>query len=187
MKLFSVILYSGAMLSSTSVLALDESSSEFSTEPSDTQTNDSRAIASTTFDSSLDDVSESSSDPALQIGSGMVKMAAVYFVEQSGTDLDAAAEELTGVGASYYFKPEGPTFYFQGGFGIRSISFEEGSRLDDGNGSASMLGFGYEAAQGFNIELNFMNIQAEESARLIDASTEPQKYNSKIIFGYQWF
>lgn len=64
---------------------------------------------------------------------------------------------------SYYFLPQSPTFYINGGIGFSSLSapFEENTDTDIGFGF--LIGGGYEFIRHFTVEANLMYGEPQES------------------------
>ena len=78
----------------------------------------------------------------------------VYFLdERSGEDV-IMASGFWGPGVTYYFKPEAPSYFITGGFGVSTLSlpFESHSEIKFGGGLYA--GAGYEFRNHFNVELD---------------------------------
>ncbi|MDH5257270.1 MAG: porin family protein [Gammaproteobacteria bacterium] len=64
---------------------------------------------------------------------------------------------MTGIVAAYYFSSKAPSAYIVGGVGWGNLSFESTSFTDGDDGSAFILGGGYEFMPHHNVELNLFS------------------------------
>lgn len=78
-----------------------------------------------------------------------------FFGESMGEDVTMASG-VSALGVTYYFKPEAPSYFITGGFGLSTLSlpFESHSEIKIGGGL--FAGAGYEFARHFNVELDLL-------------------------------
>jgi len=69
----------------------------------------------------------------------------------------STVSSLTGIGVSYYLKPEAPSWMFSGGLGIAQLK-AYGNTAPSGNysGGGFMLGAGYEFRKYWSVEFNLI-------------------------------
>ena len=78
----------------------------------------------------------------------------VYFLgENEGEDV-IMASGFWGPGVTYYFKPEAPSYFITGGFGVSTLSLPFESHAEIKFGGAVYAGAGYEFKNHFNVELD---------------------------------
>lgn len=121
-----------------------------------------------------DDESKTGAATDFRIGGGVSDQLTLYYVNDVnwfslnnalGNDVTIASG-LGLLGGSWYMKPEGPCFYFNGLIGIASWAtpFESGSK--SGNGFGLGLGAGYEFSKHWSVEgnLGFGSPKIEDGA-----------------------
>jgi hypothetical protein len=70
-----------------------------------------------------------------------------------------ASSGLTAIGASYFLKPEGPSFFFQGSLGLSAynmIDTGDATSVDGMTGIGLALGAGYEFARHWLVDLDLV-------------------------------
>ena len=91
---------------------------------------------------------------------------------------------VSGLGASYYFKPESPSFLLSGGVGYSTWAtpFED---TDPWYGFGFMLGCGYEFTKYFNADFSFTYGISEDSESGISATTTASSFMLTLnVLGY---
>jgi hypothetical protein len=66
------------------------------------------------------------------------------------------ASGVSALGVTYYFKPEAPSYFITGGFGLSSLSLPFESHGDTKWGGGLFAGAGYEFVRHFNVELDLL-------------------------------
>ena len=129
--------------------------------------------------------SDTESDFALatdfKIGYAPTDQLAIYYFEKTGwftmtnilDDDVIVASGVSGVGASYYFAPEAPSFLLSGGLGFASWSlpFEDNGWEDTWYGFGLTAGVGYEFIPHLHAGLDFVWAQAQDNESGIDVTT----------------
>jgi hypothetical protein len=75
--------------------------------------------------------------------------------DSMGEDVTMASG-LWGLGVTYYFKPEAPSYFITGGFGLSTLSLPFESHSDTKEGGGLFAGAGYEFRPHFNVELDLI-------------------------------
>jgi hypothetical protein len=66
------------------------------------------------------------------------------------------ASGVSALGVTYYFKPEAPSYFITGGFGLSTLSLPFESHGETKIGGGLFAGAGYEFARHFNVELDLL-------------------------------
>ena len=90
---------------------------------------------------------------AIKIGGHVNPQAFLYYIRQAAWFRDEQNQlgniGLTGIGSTYYFSPQNPSFYIEGAMGIGDLN--DSDQDNPGMGSALSTGFGYEFNARFDL------------------------------------
>ncbi|MFK7860437.1 MAG: hypothetical protein AB8B64_16580 [Granulosicoccus sp.] len=130
----------------------------------------------------------SETDPYLyfRIGGGIGRKATLYFLTSRNRNTNVEYGFL-GLGGTYYFMESSQSFYLNGGIGLGFVNTDD-VFASDGSGDAYILGVGYEPTRGLHLELNLMQIDADEgSSFTLFADADYDFFATQFIVGYTWF
>lgn len=107
-----------------------------------------------------DSIDDTGFGMVLKMGVGTNDQVQIYCTNQvlwysPGRFTNTVLNGMTGLGFSYFFEPQAPSFFISGAFGVGVFAASDFGGGETGFGFT--LGAGYEIVRSFSIEFTFMN------------------------------
>lgn len=125
-------------------------------------------VANVEYEGYSGEVSDTGLATSLKIGYGFSNNFAFYYVRNGSTTESEGytyMEGLSGLGATWYFNPQGQGMYLLGGLGIGDLTLIDSDYDDDTDqetGSSFLLGLGYESPSRHSVELSLVSVDIDD-------------------------